>query len=396
MKIPAWLPVLLGVLTAVGPVSTDMYLPAFPAMERSLHAAAGSAQITLATWFAGLAVGQMMQGTLSDRYGRRVPLLLGTAVYTLASAGCALAPDMASLSVFRAVAALGGSASMVVPRAVVRDLADGHEAARLMSRLMLVMGAVPILAPTLGGVVLGFAGWRTIFWIATGYGVACLVLVAALLPDTLPPDRRVRLRPWALLQRFGAVLRDRGFLSHTLMAGCASFALFAFLGGSPPVFIERFGETPTQFGLVFMGTAGSFIGASQANPFALRRFGHHRVMRTASAVLLLAAAGLLADAATGRGGVSGIMLPVLLMFGAMGFISPNAAVGALSRHAAQAGAASALLGTLQFTLGALSGTLIGLLANGTPVPMAAMMLAGAAGVVAADRWRPGSEGSKQG
>ena len=396
MKIPAWLPVLLGVLTAVGPVSTDMYLPAFPAMERSLHAAAGSAQITLATWFAGLAVGQMMQGTLSDRYGRRMPLLLGTAVYTLASAGCALAPDMASLSVFRAVAALGGSASMVVPRAVVRDLADGQEAARLMGRLMLVMGAVPILAPTLGGVVLGFAGWRTIFWIATAYGAACLVLVGVLLPDTLPLERRVRLRPWALLRRFGAVLRDRGFLSHTLMASCASFSVFAFLGGSPPVFIERFGETPTQFGLVFMGTAGSFIGASQANPFALRRFGHHRVMRVASAVMLLAAAWLLADAATGRGGVSGIMLPALLMFGAMGFISPNAAVGALSRHAAQAGAASALLGTLQFTLGALSGTLIGWLANGTPVPMAAMMLAGAAGVVAADRWRPGSEAGKQG
>ncbi len=388
MKIPAWLPVLLGVLTAVGPVSTDMYLPAFPAMERSLHAVAGSAQITLATWFAGLAVGQMMQGTLSDRYGRRVPLLIGTAMYTLASAGCALAPDMTSLSVWRALAAVGGSASMVVPRAVVRDLADGHEAAKLMSRLMLVMGVVPILAPTLGGVVLGFADWRTIFWIAAVYGVTCLGLVAVLLPDTLAPERRVRLRPWALAQRFVSVVRDRGFLSHTLMAGFASFALFAFLGGSPPVFIEQFHETPTQFGLVFMGTAGAFIASSQINPFALRRFGYARVLQSASLVLLVGAVALLADATTGAWGVSGVMLPVLVMFAMFGFISPNAAVGALSNHAAQAGAASALLGTLQFVLGALSGTLIGLLTDGTPMPMAVMMLLGAVGVVAAEQWRP--------
>ena len=275
---PGWLPVLLGFLTAVGPVSTDMYLPAFPAMESALGAPAGSAQITLATWFAGLAVGQMTQGTLSDRYGRRIPLLIGTVIFTVASAGCALAGDITSLSIWRAVAAFGGSASMVVPRAVVRDLADGHQAARLMSRLMLVMGAVPILAPTLGGVVLGVAGWRTIFWIATVYGALCIVLVATLLPDTLAPERRVRLRAVALLSRYLAVARDRSFLSHALMAGSTSFTMFAYLGGSPPVFIELYHLTPTQFGFVFMGTASAYIGASQLNTVLLGRFGHHGVV----------------------------------------------------------------------------------------------------------------------
>ncbi len=386
--VPGWLPVLLGVLTAVGPVSTDMYLPAFPAMEQSLGGAAGSAQITLATWFAGLAVGQMTQGTLSDRYGRRVPLLVGTAIYTLASAGCALAGDMWTLSAWRAVAAFGGSASMVVPRAVVRDLADGHEAARLMSRLMLVMGAVPILAPTLGGLVLGFAGWRTIFWIATVYGVLCLVVVAARLPDTLAPERRVRLRPTALLARYISVARERTFLTHAAMAGCGSFTMFAYLGGSPPVFIDLFHLSPTAFGVVFMGTASAFITASQLNPLLLRRFGHGRVLRTASMALLCATGLLVLVAASGVGGLPALVLAVMLSFGSMGLIMPNTAVGALSRHAAQAGAASALLGTLQFLLGAVSGTAIGLLGDGTARPLAGMMLLGAVGLLVADRLRP--------
>jgi DHA1 family bicyclomycin/chloramphenicol resistance-like MFS transporter len=179
MGYPSWLPILLGFLTAVGPVSTDMYLPAFPAIEASLGAGDGSAQLTLATWFVGLAFGQLTQGSLADRFGRRRPLLVATAFYTLASAGCALSPNLATLSAMRFLAGFSGSASMVIPRAIVRDLADGHEAARLMSRLILVMGAAPILAPTLGGLVLGFGSWRTIFWIATAYGAICTVLVTS-------------------------------------------------------------------------------------------------------------------------------------------------------------------------------------------------------------------------
>ena len=192
MAFPTWLPLLLGLLTAVGPVSTDMYLPAFPAIEAALGGAPGTAQITLATWFVGLAIGQITQGPLSDRLGRRGPLVVGTVIYTLASVGCAVAPDLFTLSLMRLVAALGGSASMVITRAIVRDLTDGHAAARMMSKLMLVMGAAPILAPTLGGLVLAFAGWQAIFWICALYGAVSCVFVALLLPETLPrgpPDQ---------------------------------------------------------------------------------------------------------------------------------------------------------------------------------------------------------------
>ena len=206
MSYPAWLPILLGFLTAVGPATTDMYLPAFPSIEASFGAPAGSAQLTLAAWFAGLAVGQMTQGTLSDRFGRKRPLIVATAVYTLACLGCALAPSIQWLAAFRALAAIGASAGMVIPRAMVRDLAEGHAAAVLLSRLSLVMGAAPILAPALGSAVLAFADWRGIFWILTAYGVACWVLVVMLLPDTLAQERRIRLRLGEQLARYRSIL----------------------------------------------------------------------------------------------------------------------------------------------------------------------------------------------
>jgi len=207
MPYPTWLPILLGILTAVGPLSTDMYLPAFPAIEASMHGMPGTAQVTLATWFAGLAVGQVTQGSLADRFGRRRPLIVGTLVYALANVGCALSTDITTLSVLRFVAAFGGSASMVIPRAIVRDLTDGHAAARLMSRLILVMGAAPILAPTLGGAVLGFGSWHAIFWIMSVYGALCAVLVVALLPETLAARHRITGGVARTLARFDASVR---------------------------------------------------------------------------------------------------------------------------------------------------------------------------------------------
>ncbi len=388
MTYPAWLPLLLGVLTAVGPLSTDMYLPAFPAIEAGLGGRHGSAQITLATWFIGLAIGQITQGALADRFGRRGPLIAGTALYCVANAGCALAPDLITLSVMRFLAAVGGSASMVIPRAIVRDLADGHAAARLMSKLMLVMGVAPILAPSLGSAVLGFASWHAIFWVTTLYGAVCCGLVWRFLPDTLAPERRVRMGVGAMLPRFAAVLRDRIFLAYAPMGGFGMFGMFAYVGGSPPVLIQHFGLGPTRYGMVFGLSAGMFILGSQINPRILQRFGAARVIRAGVMVYLAATLLLLTCALTGFGGVAGVVGPVAMAMGSMGFVMPNSAVGALSRHAAQAGSASALMGTLQFCLAALSGLLVGILSDGTPLPMAAMMVVGAIGAVTADRLRP--------
>lgn len=385
---PRWLPLLLGFLTAVGPLSTDMYLPAFPAIGAELGTARGSVEITLAAWFVGLAVGQLVQGTLADRLGRRGPLVVGTAIYTLASVGCAMAGDMATLAAWRCVAAFGGAASAVIPRAMVRDLAEGLEAARLMSRLMLVMGAAPILAPTLGGLLLGAGGWRMIFWACVAYGALSCLLAALLLPETLLPDRRPRRSAIALLADFIEIGRERGFITHAVMGAMAMFAVFAFIGGAPDVYIGHFGIPASRFGLLFALSATGFIGASQLNPALLRRFGPRRVPSIALRVSAAAAAGVLAAAFTGWGGIWGVFVPAATALAATGLIFPNAAVGALARHPARAGSASALLGTLQFTCAALGSALVGALADGTPRPMALLMLGGALAALAAGALRP--------
>ena len=381
------LPLLLGFLTAVGPLSTDMYLPAFPAIEASFGEPAGTAQITLASWFAGLAVGQITQGTLADRLGRRAPLLVGLALYTLASAGCAMAPNLLWLTLLRAVAAFAGSASMVLPRAIVRDLADGHAAARLMSQLMLVMGVAPILAPTLGGLMLGFASWHLIFWFAAAHGAVALLLVWRMLPETLPPRFRVRLGLGGLLARYGSIARESTFFLNASIGGCAMFSMFAYLGGSPPVYIQYFGVSPTMFGVLFGSCAGGFILGTQLNPRLLRRVGPFRVLRIAVRMGFVANLILAGFAFMGGFGLFSVFLPILLMMCSMGFVLPNTTVGALSRHSAHAGSASALMGTIQFLLAAVSGSVVGLLTDGTARPMAALMMVGSVCAVLADSRR---------
>jgi DHA1 family bicyclomycin/chloramphenicol resistance-like MFS transporter len=388
---PGWLPLLLGFLTAIGPISTDMYLPAFPAIEAELRSGPGSAQMTLACWFVGLAVGQLVQGTLSDRFGRRGPLMVGTGIFTLASIGCALAPDIASLAVCRALAAFGGAASAVIPRAVVRDLADGHAAARLMSRLMLIMGAAPILAPTAGALLLDSAGWRSIFWISAAYGLLSALLVWRLLPDTLPPHQRLRRSAMALLADYLQIAKERGFITNALMGGCTMFTIFAFLGGAPEVYIQHFGIAPTQFGLLFAVSAAGFIGASQVNPWLLTRFGARRVPEMALWTAILVIGALAVSAFTGIGGFLGIYLPIVLAMGCCALVMPNSAVGALSRHPTRAGSASALMGTLQFCLAASGSALVGALSDGTPAAMGGLMLAGVVAALAMARLRPGEK-----
>jgi DHA1 family bicyclomycin/chloramphenicol resistance-like MFS transporter len=388
MAFPSWLPALLGLLAAVGPISTDMYLPAFPAIEAALGGRPGTAQVTLATWFLGLAIGQITQGSLSDRFGRRAPLIAGTALYTVASVGCALAPDLTVLSLMRLLAAIGGSASMVIPRAIVRDLSDGHAAARMMSQLMLVMGVAPILAPTLGGFVLATLGWQAIFWLVAVYGAICGVVVWRILPETLPAARRVQLSLAEQLARYRFIIVERGFISHSAIGGFAMFGLFGYLGGAPGVFIDRFHLTPALFGMLFGACAAGFIGASQVNPYAIRRFGTGRVIRFGVRVYLTATLAMTVVALTGDGPWWAIAAPVLACMVSMGFVTPNAVVGALSRHAGHAGSASALMGTMQFCLGAVSGLLVGVLADGTARPMALIMLFGAGCSAVADLCRP--------
>jgi MFS transporter, DHA1 family, multidrug resistance protein len=238
MPFPSWLPWLLGFVTVIGPASIDMYLPAFTAIETSLGAAPGSAQITLAAYFAGLAIGQKTQGTLSDQLRAAKPHHRRDADLC---AGVGLRGSFTEYWLAGGVSGLirhWRSGGAVIPRAVVRDLATGQRAAVMMSQLMLVLGLAPILAPTLGGAALAFANWRWIFWILGGYAVVCCAVICVWLPETLPPERRIALHPGQQLARYGAILSDRVFLIHA--AGCASFAFFSYLGGWSPVFIRGF------------------------------------------------------------------------------------------------------------------------------------------------------------
>ncbi len=385
MAFPSWLPLLLGLLSAVGPLSTDMYLPAFPAIEAALG---GRAQVTLATWFVGLALGQMTWGTLSDRYGRRVPLILGMGLFTAGTVGCALAPDLPTLAAMRLLCGFGGSAGMVITRAIVRDLADGQAAAKLMSRLTLIMGAAPILAPTLGGIVMAGFGWQAIFWILMVYGGLCFAAATLFLPETLPERARVKLGAGAIMVRYAHVLGERGFITHALLGGFAIAGMFAYLGGSPGVFIEVFHLSPPQYGALFGVCAAGFIGASQINPRILPRLGSDRVMRIGVRIFLASTCVMLVAAIAGNGGFLSIAVPVFFCMSCQGFTMPNSVVGALSRHAAHAGAASALMGTLHFTLGAVSGLLVGVLTNGTAIPMAGLMFGCAICAVLCDLGRP--------
>jgi DHA1 family bicyclomycin/chloramphenicol resistance-like MFS transporter len=386
-RIPFWLPVLLGFLQAVGPVSTDMYLPAFPAIEASLHAVAGSAQTTLGTWVLGLALGQFMQGALADRFGRRAPLLAGTVIYTLGSIGCALSPSIAAMSGWRFFAALGASASMVIPRAIVRDISEGHAAARLMSRLILVLGAAPILAPSLGGLVLQVASWRGIFWINALYGALALLFAAWRLPDTLPADRRIEIHVAAMIARSAHILRERGFITHVLMMSSYTFALFAYLGGSPTTFIDHYHMSPGAYAVVFGTCAFAYIFCSQINVRVIRWLDLDGTLNKASSLYLALAAVLLVMAVSGAPALP-FAAVLALTHSLNGFIAPNATVGALRHHGSQAGSASALMGTLQFTIGACGGFLVGVLTDGTGLPMVGLMFCGAVAGKLFDRLRP--------
>jgi DHA1 family bicyclomycin/chloramphenicol resistance-like MFS transporter len=380
------LPLLLGFLIAVGPVSVDMYLPAFPLIARTFHNYAAP-QISLAAYFLGLAVGQMTQGALSDRLGRRGPLLVGLVVYTVASVGCAVCWSVESLAVFRFLAALGCSAGVVIPRAMVRDLADGPAAAKLFSKLMLVMGVAPIVSPMLGAGVVAFASWRMIFGVAAAYGLVAVFCIWRFLPDTLPEVRRTRIGFVAVVVRYVTIFRERAFITHAFAQCFTSACLFAYLAATPQIFIGHYGWTTAEYAALFGMNAIAYIGYNQLNPVLVSRYGVARVISVAVWVLVGSCAALLAVGLLDAGPVA-IMAGLLSAELGFGLVMPSAMVGALSRHQAHAGSASALLGTLQYAGGAVAGLAMGVLGDGTALPMGAAMFLCALGALLAASLRP--------
>jgi DHA1 family bicyclomycin/chloramphenicol resistance-like MFS transporter len=385
-RITRQLPLLLGFLIAVGPVSTDMYLPAFPAIAREFHSSAAP-QISLAAYFIGLAVGQMTQGALSDRLGRRAPLLAGLVIYTFASVGCALCWDVSSFAVFRFLAALGCSAGVVIPRAMVRDLADGPAAAKLFSKLMLVMGVAPIVAPMVGAAVVSVVSWRMIFVVSALYGVIAVACIWRLLPDTLPPTRRTRIGFVPVLVRYVGIARERAFITHALTGSFTSSCLFAYLAATPQIFIGHFGWSTAQYAALFGLNSFAYIGYNQLNPLLVTRFGVGPVISFAVWVLVASCAALVGIGLF-PGGPLPIILGLLMTELGFGLVTPCAMVGALTRHQAHAGSASALLGTMQYTGGAIAGLAMGVFGDGTALPMAVAMFICALSAMLAASARP--------
>ncbi|MFG1839312.1 multidrug effflux MFS transporter [Micromonospora sp. NPDC049175] len=367
----------LGALIAIGPLTIDMYLPALPAITAGLQTTETAVQLTLTGTLVGLALGQLLIGPLSDVVGRRVPLLAGLAAHIVASVLCVFAPNIEVLGGLRVLQGLGVAAATVVATAVVRDLFSGASFARIFSRLMLVMGLAPILAPTLGSGLLSWTDWRGVFAALAVLGALLIVVAALRLPETLPVARRRHGGIGATLRDYRGLLNDRAFVGLVLVAGLAMAALFAYVSGSSFVLQQEYGLDEQQFGIAFGAGAVGLIGATQFNVRLLRRYTPQQIL--VSALIAGTAAGLLLVlfAATGIGGLGTLLASLWLVLAAAGLALPNAPALAMSRHSEAAGTAAALLGAVQFGVGALSAPLAGLFGTGS-VPMAIVIAGGMA------------------
>ncbi|MFD1814679.1 multidrug effflux MFS transporter [Rhodococcus gannanensis] len=354
---------ILGLLTALGPFTVDMYLPALPAIADDLATSDATVQLTLTGTLLGLAVGQLVIGPLSDVLGRRRPLVVGTSVHVLASLACWFAPSITVLGALRTLQGLGAAATGVIAMAVVRDLYAGRDAAVVLSRLMLVMGVAPILAPTAGGLLLTVVSWHGIFLVLAGLGVAMMLLGGLAMPETLPPHTRVRggIRP--LLRTYGTVLRDRRFVMLALACGLGRAVLWAYIAGSAFVLQEQFHLSALTYGLAFTGGAAVLIASTQLNVVLLGHWSPMRISVVSLAVSALIGILFVGIAAAELGGVLGFVLPVLALLCATGFVMPNAPALALTRHGEAAGTASAIVGFAQFGGAAAVAPVVGVLGN---------------------------------
>jgi DHA1 family bicyclomycin/chloramphenicol resistance-like MFS transporter len=365
----------LGALIALGPLTIDMYLPALPALGADLGASESAVQLTLTGTLVGLGLGQLVIGPLSDSFGRRLPLIAGTVVHITASVLCLVAPNVVVLGIFRTLQGVGAAATMVVAMAVVRDLFVGKAAATILSRLMLVMGAAPILAPSIGAAVLLTGSWRWVFAVLAVLGVVLLLVAIFFLKETLPPERRRTSSVGPVLRTYRSLVTDPQFVVLTLVAALGMSALFSYVSGSSFVLQDTFGLSQQQFGLVFAIGAVALIGASQVNVVLLNRYTAQQIVFGALVAATVFGAVLIVFAASGAGGLAGFLVPLLLLLGAVGFVLPNAPALALSRHGEAAGTAAALLGATQFGLGALIAPIVGVLGNDGPA-MAVTMTGG--------------------
>lgn len=363
----------LLVLAALGglmPLSIDMYLPAMPAITAELNGGAGGAQMTLSAYMVGFSGGMLVWGPIGDRYGRRLPMAIGLVAYVVASVACALAQGIDALIGLRVIQALGGCAIATLGQAAVTDVYDRDRSARAFSVINTVFLGAPLIAPTLGGLLLTAFDWRAIFFSLAGFGVLSLVGLLLLLPETLPRERRRPFSAAALVRAYGEILTHRRYLAYASNSALIYGGMFAYVAASPFVFIEYFGVSPRAYGLIFGANVFGMMVISFVNSRFVVRYGADRMLRLALGLAAAAGLALLITTMTGLGGLIGVAAPTFAFISVLGLVGSNAASSALSEFRHQAGAAAALLGGVTMGMGAVAAALVGALADGTPRPMA--------------------------
>ncbi|GAA1161173.1 multidrug effflux MFS transporter [Microbacterium oxydans] len=372
--------ILLGALTALGPFTIDLYLPAFPVLEQDFQTTAAAIQLTLTGTMIGFALGQLVVGPLSDKVGRRVPLIAVTALHVLASVGAAFAPDLALLSVARVLMGIGAAAGGVVAMAIVRDLFGGRRLVVMLSRLALVSGVAPVIAPLIGSWLLTLMPWRGIFGVLAAYGIVMLLSTILFIPETLPVARRQDRGGATMLQRYRSVLSDRVFLGVLVIGGMTFSGLFSYLSASPFLFQVTHGLDAQQYGLLFaVNSLGVVVGVQTASRLAAR-FGPQWVMAYSTAVLLIAGTAIIVTDQLGLG-LWGTVIPLFVFMTACGFTFPNVQVLALDRHGKAAGTAASIIGATNFGVAGLISPVVGWLSHDagiTATTMASVMVGCAA------------------
>jgi len=364
---------ILGLLTAIGPFSIDMYLPAFPDIAKGLHTTVANVTLSLSSFFIGISFGQLLYGPLLERFGRKKPLYAGLCIYLIASVGCALAASVNALIVLRLLQALGGCVGMVAARAMVRDLFEVKENAKVFSMLMLVVAVSPIIAPTLGGYVTSLLGWRYVFVMLIIVDIIIIISAYFLLPESRKPNPNFSLRPGPILNNFSGVIRHPQFYTYALTAAVSAAGLYAYIGGSPHVFMEIFHVSEKQYGWIFALIAMGLIGASQVNSLMLRIYTSDQLIRVA--LFCQSVVGITTVCLT-LFGLTDLFVTIFLIFVFLctqGFVFPNASALSLAAFGHTAGSASALLGAIQMTIGACTSALVSILQNHTALPMTGVM-----------------------
>lgn len=368
-----YLILILGLLTAIGPLSIDMYLPAFPDIAKGLNTSVSSVMLSLSSFFIGISVGQLMYGPLLERYGRKKPLYFGLVIYAIAAIGCATTMSVNGLILFRLFQALGGCVGMVASRAMVRDLFEVKDNAKVFSTLMLVVAVSPIIAPTLGGYITAYLGWRYIFAMLIIVITIILIAVYFLLPESKKPDPNFSLRPRAIANSYLTIIKNPQFAIYTFTGAVAYAGLYSYISGSPYVFMVIYGVSEKYYGWIFAVIAGGLISASQLNNLLLRKYQSEQIVKAALIFQNTIGIILVTTSILGTHNLYLTILLILLFLCCQGFIFPNASALSMAPFSQNAGTASALMGFIQMSVGAILSAMVSILQNGTELPMTGVM-----------------------